>query len=129
MGKMMKMTFAGIFMAVVVLGVTSAFAAGPGAKKNFTDANRDGICDYRENVCCYMDTNADGICDNCGRKQKGCISQNGCGKNYVDTDHDGICDRIENGRGYADAAGDGVCDHAARQGLARGKGFRGGRGR
>ena len=47
MGKMMKMTFAGVFMAVVVLviGVTSAFAAGPGAKKNFTDANGDGVCD------------------------------------------------------------------------------------
>ena len=99
MGKMMKMTFAGVFMAVVVLviGVTSAFAAGPGSRKNFTDANGDGICDYRENVCRYMDTNADGICDRTG-----------------------------NGSRYTDVDGDGVCDHATRQGLARGKGFRGG---
>ena len=105
MGKLLKRTCAGVLMAAAVLavGTTSVFAAGPGAGKNFTDANGDGIC------------------DSCGRNQKDCLSQNGCGKYFVDADHDGVCDRAENR--------DGPCGYAAGRGLGQGKGFRGGRGR
>ncbi len=123
MGKLLKRTCAGVLMAAAVLavGTTSVFAAGPGAGKNFTDANGDGICDCRETVCRYADANEDGICDSCGRNQKDCPSQNGCGKYFVDADHDGVCDRAENR--------DCPCGYAAGRGLGQGKGFRGGRGR
>lgn len=111
MNKKLKriLSAAAIAAAVTAVGATSAFAAGTGAGRNFTD------------------TNGDNICDNCAVNQTDCILQNGTGKNYADTDHDGICDRT--GRRFTDADGDGVCDHAAGQGLRQGKGFRGGRGR
>ena len=57
MSKMVKRTLAGVLMVLMLLaaGSESAFAAGSGAGKNFTDANEDGICDYRDDGYCYAE--------------------------------------------------------------------------
>lgn len=70
MNKKLKriLSAAAIAAAVTAVGATSAFAAGTGAGRNFTD------------------TNGDNICDNCAVNQTDCILQNGTGKNYADTE-------------------------------------------
>ncbi len=70
MNKKLKRTLsaAAIAAAVTAVGATSAFAAGTGTGRNFTD------------------TNGDNICDNCAVNQTDCILQNGTGKNYADTE-------------------------------------------
>lgn len=63
---MKKIRIAAIAAAVVlVLGVTTAFAAGG---RNFVDADGDGICDNRGTGrgVCYVDADGDGVCDNYG---------------------------------------------------------------
>ena len=70
MNKKLKriLSAAAIAAAVTAVGATSAFAAGTGTGRNFTD------------------TNGDNICDNCAVNQTDCILQNGTGKNYADTE-------------------------------------------
>ena len=69
---------------VVTFAVMGVSAAGRGA--GFTDADGDGVCDYREN----------------------CANSGTCG-HFSDTDGDGVCD--QRGAGFTDADGDGVCDY------------------
>ena len=70
MNKKLKriLSAAAIAAAVTAVGATSAYAAGTGTGRNFTD------------------TNGDNICDNCAVNQTDCILQNGTGKNYADTE-------------------------------------------
>ena len=82
----MKKIWMGLAAVVLVmtLGVTGALAAGRhGQGLRYTDANRDGICDYYGT---------------------------GCGTGFVDADGDGVCD-YRAGSAYSDRNGDGVCDH------------------
>lgn len=53
-------------VSVVSIGAISSFAAGSGyeSKKNFSDTNQDGICDYAGEYCHYLDADNNGICDN-----------------------------------------------------------------
>lgn len=112
----MKKAFVGILAATaaVIIGTTSAFAAaqGTGYRRNFVDADGDGICDNagRGEAGCgryFVDADGDGICDNAGRGGAG------CGRYFIDADGDGVCDNYGN----------------AGQGRGRGNGFRGGRNR
>ena len=98
MSKMVKKTLAGVLMVLMLLaaGSESAFAAGSGAGKNFTDANEDGICDYRDD-----------------------------GYNYADADNDGICDHAGSRIRHADSGRDRTCDNAACR-AGQGNRFRGG---
>lgn len=101
MSKMVKKTLAGVLMVLMLLaaGSESAFAAGSGAGKNFTDANEDGICDYRDD-----------------------------GYRYSDADNDGICDHAGSRIRHADSGRDRTCDNAACR-AGQGNRFRGGHGR
>ncbi|MCI8454832.1 MAG: hypothetical protein HFE84_09495 [Lachnospiraceae bacterium] len=107
----MTKALAGILTAATVLsiGITTAFAACPGAGRNFVDADGNGVCDNYESICSYVDTDNDGICDNCGACHGNCPSQNESGRSYMDVDGDGICDNYTAGRARG-----------------RGNGFRGG---
>lgn len=79
---MKKMVMGTISAALVLsMAVTGAFAAGygNGRRRNFVDANGDGVCDnYGTGRGQYfVDANGDGVCDNygtgCGRGQgRGC---------------------------------------------------------
>ncbi len=53
-------------VSIVSIGAISSFAAGSGyeSKKNFSDTNQDGICDYAGEYCHYLDADNNGICDN-----------------------------------------------------------------
>lgn len=87
----MRKVFSGILAAVIVLSAgTSAFAAGPGRGRCFTDADRDGICDNAGSACVYADVDGDGLCDVCSLSHAGCLT--GDGMVFVDADGDGICD-------------------------------------
>lgn len=83
MSKMVKKTLAGVLMVLMLLaaGSESAFAAGSGAGKNFTDANEDGICDYRDDGYRYSDADNDGICDHAGSRIR-----------HADSGRDRACD-------------------------------------
>lgn len=94
------------------MGVTTAFAAGPGCGRNFVDTDGDGICDNAGSMCIYADADEDGICDNCGSYHWCGMAGTGSGRNFVDVDGDGVCDHYGTG-----------------QGSGCGRGFRGGRGR
>ena len=82
------------------IGVTGAFAAGPGWGRHaacngtgtrYVDANRDGVCDnWGTGVCSFVDADGNGICDNCGTGTGKYAA--GGGRNYVDANGDGICD-------------------------------------
>lgn len=74
---------------VLLLGTTSAFAAGHRNGRRFADADRNGVCDNAGTVCCCIDLDNDGICDNCAGSS---FTPNGCVRNYVDLNGDGICD-------------------------------------
>ena len=119
MSKMVKKTLAGVLMVLMLLaaGSESAFAAGSGAGKNFTDANEDGICDYRDDGYRYSDADNDGICD---YRDAGC--------NYAYADNDGICDHAGSRIRHADSGRDRTCDNAACR-AGQGNRFRGGHGR
>lgn len=80
----MKKVRTGILAAALLLtiGVTGAFAAGPGWGRH---ANWNNSCPAAGTTCRY-DMDGDGICDNCGS------STCGVGANYVDADGDGVCD-------------------------------------
>ena len=69
----------GILAAALLLsiGVTGAFAAGPGWGRH---AAWNDNCPAAGASCRY-DADGDGLCDNCGG-----------GANYVDADNDGVCD-------------------------------------
>ena len=113
----MKKTLLGILIGLVILavGVTTAFAAGPGGRHHgtgttgtgvcrYVDANGDGICDncsaaHTGRSC--TDANGDGICDNCG------IRHTGCGSCYVDANGDGICDNYTGSQGGHHGGGHG----------------------
>lgn len=74
---------------VCTVGATGVWAAGPGrtglqrncttAQCRFTDADGDGVCDYRTDGTCRYDADGDGVCDRQGRY-------------FVDEDGDGVCD-------------------------------------
>lgn len=145
----MKKIFAGIVTMglVLVMGGTTAFAAGPRRGCHFADADGDGICDNAGSMCVYADSDGDGICDVCGTNSLTCLT--GDGTVFADADGDGICDNCGTyhwcgmagtGGGYfADADNDGICDsYASGQcrdvgygcgfgGRGRGYGCRGGR--
>ena len=103
----MKKTFLGVLGTAVLLSmcVTTAFAAGPGSGRWFTDADGDGICDNAGAMCAFVDADGDGICDNAGAM---------CA--FVDADGDGVCDNLGSGQ----SRGSGY-------GFRGGCGFRGGR--
>lgn len=116
----MKKTLLGILIGLVILavGVTTAFAAGPGGRHHGTGATGTGVCRY-------VDANGDGVCDTCG------VCHAAWGSNYTDANGDGICDNrgtgCGQGGGYADADGDGVCDnYTGSQGGHHGGGHGGG---
>lgn len=90
----MKKILAGILTAVLVfsLSTASVLAAGRGCRRNFVDADGDGVCDYAGSYCRYTDENDDGICDNCGALAGACG-----GQNFVDADGDGVCDNYAAG--------------------------------
>ena len=75
----MKKIRTGILAAALLLsiGVTGAFAAGPGWGRH---AAWNDNCPAAGASCRY-DADGDGLCDNCGG-----------GANYVDADNDGVCD-------------------------------------
>lgn len=75
----MKKVRTGILAAALLLtiGVTGAFAAGPGWGRH---ADWNSSCPAADASCRY-DADGDGLCDNCG-----------AGANYVDADGDGVCD-------------------------------------
>ncbi len=91
----MKKTLLGILIGLVILavGVTTAFAAGPGGRHHGTGATGTGVCRY-------VDANGDGICDNRGT---GC----GQGGGYADADGDGVCDNYTGGQGGHHGSGHG----------------------
>ena len=66
---MKKKWMAAAAIAVMLLvGMSTAFAAGGGLGRNFVDADGDGICDnagtgYGVN---YVDADGNGVCDNMG---------------------------------------------------------------
>ena len=122
---------------LVSLSTTTAFAAGPGggrcaglragrgclytgALRSFTDADGDGVCDFRAlcggngNGAGFVDADADGVCDNYAGGGKG----NGAG--FVDADADGVCDNYAgggngNGAGYCGGNGNGNGGHCGGQ--------------
>lgn len=71
MKQRIKQSVAGVLTVAVILsvGATSAFAASRGYGRNFVDTNHNGVCDYRERACPYIDSDNDGICDNFGTGQ------------------------------------------------------------
>lgn len=81
----MKKVRTGILAAALLLtiGVTGAFAAGPGRGRH---AGWNSSCPAAGASCRY-DTDGDGLCDNCG-----------AGANYVDADGDGVCDHFDGSR-------------------------------
>lgn len=88
---------------VMILGVTGALAAGRhGQGLRYTDANRDGICDYYGTGCGagFVDADGDGVCDYHGA---------GCGTGFVDADGDGVCDHYGTGLGGHHGSGHGGC--------------------
>ena len=101
----MKKTLIGVLAAAVILsvGAASADAAGPGAGRNFTDRDGDGVCDLAGGICRFVDEDQDGRCDSCGLCREDCC--------------------------FTDADGDGICGQRMGLGRGRGGGFRGGRGR
>lgn len=113
----MRKALLGVMAAAVILslGSTSAFAAGPGGRCCFVDADGDRICDNAGGRCAYVDADDDGICDVCGTAHTW-----PAGGNFVDADGDGICDNCQLGQGRG-------CGRGGRGG--HGNGFRGGRGR
>lgn len=127
----MKKALSGILSTAIVLSVltATAFAAGPGCGRYFSDLDGDGICDLcgtEHRVCliregtAFVDADGDGICDNCGTYHWCGMAGAGFGGNFVDADGDGVCDNYGSGQGYGYGRG-------TRGG--RGNGFRGGRGR
>ncbi|MEY8338795.1 hypothetical protein AALB16_12370 [Lachnospiraceae bacterium 62-35] len=95
----MNKKLVGILTAAMVLtiGTAHAFAAVPGAGRNFVDADGDGVCDYFGSVCSYVDMDSDGICDNCNVYHRNSMAQAGHGRYFVDADGDGVCDYFANG--------------------------------
>jgi hypothetical protein len=81
--------------------------SAPQAGPNFTDKNKDGICDNqpgkgRRNRN-FTDANNDGTCDNFAAG-----SANQKGRNFVDANNDGVCDNFSkggSGRGYGKGRG------------------------
>ncbi len=95
----MKKVVLGVLGTALALavGTTGAFAAGSGVRRNFIDADGDGVCDnIREGICSYIDTDGDGICDNRGARNGNCPAEGG--KNFVDADGDGVCDHYASGQ-------------------------------
>lgn len=136
----MKKVLFGILGTAIVLaiGTTSAFAASPGLRRSFIDADSDGIYDNIQNgICSYVDTDADGVCDNRGKNHDNCPA--GDGKNFVDEDGDGICENFasdqgkgngcrnglhgECGKNFINEDNDSVCDNFT-SGQNRGSGHR-----
>lgn len=121
----MKKTLMGILIGLVILavGVTSAFAAGPGGRHHGGNYAGTGT---GTGVCQYVDANGDGICDNCN------AAHTSCGRYYTDANGDGICDNCGTttcgqGGSYVDSNGDGVCDnYTGSQGGHHGSGLWGG---
>ena len=81
----MKKVISGVLAIVIALSVASAsaFAACHRSRRNYVDANGDGVCDYAGSYCVYTDADGDGICDNCasthGRGHgHGCGFRGGC---------------------------------------------------
>lgn len=81
----MKKVRTGILAAALLLtiGVTGAFAAGPGWGRH---AGWNSSCPAVGASCRY-DADGDGLCDACG-----------VGANYVDADGDGVCDHFDGSR-------------------------------
>lgn len=86
---------------LAAIGVTSAFAAGPGwGWRAGQDAVRPACTGA---FCRYTDADGDGVCDVCGRYDAG-VGGNGVGlgngtgrRYYTDENGDGVCDRYAAG--------------------------------
>ena len=90
---MKKKWMAAAAIAVMLLvGMTTAFAADGGLGRHFADTDGDGVCDNAGTNCGvnYVDADGDGVCDNAGTN---------CGRYYVDDNGDGICDNMGSGVG------------------------------
>lgn len=123
----MKKIFLGVLAAVIMssIGVYTAFAAGSGSRRYFSDTDRNGVCDNTDNMCIYEDADGDGICDVCSTNHENCPTGNG--STFVNACVNNICDNYlsgqnyensrnngtQNGRGrnFVDADGDGICDN------------------
>lgn len=83
-GIFMKKTVIGFILAGALISAAagSVFAAGA---RNYTDADRDGICNYRQ---------AETSCDTqvCPRTDSSTVSFSQTGPDYSDKDNNGICD-------------------------------------
>lgn len=97
----MKKLLTGIATMALVVSVssTTAFAACGGCGSNFVDNDNDGVCDYYNTSCQFVDDDGNGTCGNCG------LGMHGMGTGYVDADGDGICDNFttgtsQNGSGF-----------------------------
>ena len=113
----MKRWIVSFLAAVLVLTAMAApvFAAAPWRGQNFADADGDGICDNREDICPCTGDRRDGhgygfrrcrLDDNGGRYL--CASEKRCPR-FTDENSDGICDN-RNGS-FTDENGDGICDN------------------
>ncbi|MDD6252211.1 MAG: hypothetical protein PUA85_06195 [Oscillospiraceae bacterium] len=108
----MKKVLTIICLAALLLGITATtvFAAGRYQGQNFTDENKDGICDN------YNSENSSGICNRadstkpangngvCNLSGKG----NGKGQNFTDADKDGICDNYNSENSCGNCANKGL---------------------
>ena len=100
---MKKWTIALVVALVLSFGVTAATAA---QGRNYTDENRDGICDFAAEGCA-------GMRSECGAQQGG---------QFTDADEDGVCDNFgtQQGNGYG-AGGKGYGKGGCGKGYCGGK--------
>lgn len=101
----MKAVAAGIVTAALV--AAGIFGTAPETGRGFTDADRDGVCDYYDGRgtgagVCYTDEDGDGVCDYYNGRGTG------AGAGYVDEDGDRVCDNFTSGAcGYGGQRGRG----------------------
>ena len=78
-----KWIAAAVIAVMLVVGVSTAFAASGGMGRHFADADGDGVCDNAGTSwgANFVDADGDGICDNAGTN---------CGGYFVDDNGDGI---------------------------------------
>ena len=60
----MKKLWIGILAFVIVLSIetTSVLAAGSEVRRNYIDADNNGVCDYFRTVCEHINTVRDNVC-------------------------------------------------------------------
>lgn len=128
-GFFMKKTVISFLIAGVLISAGSVSALAAGSGSNYTDSDRNGVCDYAE-ARTISGTASCGMID-CTPVATGAVcSAAKAGANYTDADNDGICDNYTgsgkgsgygcgNGSGYSDANNDGVCDNYSNRSCPR----------